>query len=257
MKIKQAVIVMGAPGIHTVCTHPIDDVKEQDRDSKMKSAAQPNKIKKDNRCATLSRKQMESNLKERIKEKAKALFLTYGLKSVSMDDIAQRSGISKKTIYQSFEDKDALVYAIVNALVRSHKDVFKAARETAIDAIDEVIKQDTGSSLVCRDVRPSFMYDLEKYFPEAWDMLEQYKSAIHEDIVANLRRGIQEKLYREDINITVMSALRMEQLLNFLRPKTFINHKAGTAQLMAEFSVVYLHSISTEKGRQLLYQYTN
>src|SRR4249920_3091839 len=86
--------------------------------------------------------EMKNNIKESIKEKARELFFSYGIKSVSMDDIAKMAGVSKRTIYEFFEDKNELVNEIVQDLVRSYSDLFRSSQSTAQNAIDEVIKQD-------------------------------------------------------------------------------------------------------------------
>ena len=194
---------------------------------------------------------------ERIKEKAKGLFFKYGLKSVSMDEIATVSGSSKKTIYKFFHDKNAIVHTVVDDLIRSHDDLFKASRSTANDAIDEVLKQDSGLSLICRNLRPGFFYELEKFFPISWKQLEQYKSYVLEGIINNLRRGQEEGLYREDIDITLIADLRMQQLIIVPQPQVLTSHKLSLNRMGGEFTKFYLHAITTEKGKKLLDQYLN
>ena len=198
-----------------------------------------------------------NNTNRLIKEKSKALFFSYGLKSVSMNDIAQLSGISKKTIYQSFDDKNALVYAVVNDLIRSHEDVFKIAQATAKDAIDEVIKQDTAFSSVCTGLRPSFFYELENFFPDVWEVLQQYKLKIHKGIIVNLRRGQEKGDYREDIDRKLISDLRLHQLVNVLKPEFLTSFDLSVKQLADQFTMLYLRAITTEKGKKLLDRYLN
>ena len=100
-------------------------------------------------------------MKELIKEKARELFFSYGLKSVSMDEIAKKAGVSKRTIYEFFEDKTELVNEIVQDLVRSYSKLFKTSQSTAQNAIDEVIKQDDELIEIWTKIRPGFFIELE------------------------------------------------------------------------------------------------
>lgn len=189
---------------------------------------------------------MKNDTRELIKEKASKLFFSYGLKSISMDDIANELGISKKTIYQFFDDKKSLVHEVVGDLIRSHNQLFETSRLQAHNAIDEVLKQDSGGPIICKNLRLTFFIDLEKLFPEVWKELEQYKLKAHKAITDNLRRGREEGFYRDDINLTLNSDLRLEQLINILKP-----------ELVHQVTVLYLRSITTDKGRKLLNKYLN
>jgi len=199
----------------------------------------------------------DNNISELIKEKARKLFFSYGLKSVSMDEIANQCGISKKTIYQFFEDKNDIVDAVVDDLIRSHDHLFKTAHSTTNDAIDEVLKQNVGFSSVCEGIRPSFLYELENSFPASWDTLEQYKLKIQKHIIDNLHRGKEEGLYRENINIKLNSDLRLHQEVNLLKPNLLTSLNLNVKQLADEFTGLYLHAICTEKGKKLLEKYLN
>src|SRR6476469_7726163 len=94
------------------------------------------------------------NLKEEIKLKAGELFFRHGPKHVSMEEIAESSGISKKTIYQICHNKNDLVLEVVEDLLQTHSQVFEKARVSCRDAIDEVLKQDAGLRFICRNILP-------------------------------------------------------------------------------------------------------
>jgi AcrR family transcriptional regulator len=195
---------------------------------------------------------MKSKVDELIKEKAKQLFFSYGLRSVSMDDVAHLSGISKRTIYRHFEDKNALVRAIINDLIRLHEQFFKTCQAAAKDAIDEVIKQNTEPFEIWPPIRPRFFLDLEKFFPGPWNDLDQYKLKMREDILRNLEWGRETDLYRDDINEIFIADVRLHQLVNCLQPQLVATQKWTIHKFMVEFTRLYLHSISTERGEKLL-----
>jgi AcrR family transcriptional regulator len=187
---------------------------------------------------------MKDNHHERIKDIARELFFKYGPKRVSMDDIAEGTGISKKTLYQNFHSKNDLVHEVVAGLIQSHIQHSQTIQLSASDAIEEVLTQDGGLSLMCNSIRPRFFYELEVYFPDIWNDLEKYKLRIQDHIQKNLLRGKEEGLYRDDLNIPLVSYLRMQLLANALRP-----------ELTHENTVLYLRSITSEKGKKLLDKY--
>jgi AcrR family transcriptional regulator len=193
---------------------------------------------------------------ELILTKAKELFFSYGLKSVSMDDLAKLAGISKKTIYQLFEDKQALVNTIVDDLIKCHHQLFKTCQMHAKDAIDEVLMQSDKPLDTWTSVNQSFFHELEKSFPETWAAIEQHKQkVVLPGITKNLVRGIGEGLYREDIDVPFIADIRLHQLSNVLQPGAFSSRKLSVPQLINELTAFYLHGITTTKGKGLLNKY--
>jgi AcrR family transcriptional regulator len=205
----------------------------------------------------LIRNEMKNNIKESIKEKARELFFSYGIKSVSMDDVAKKAGVSKRTIYEFFEDKNELVNEIVQDPVRSYSNLFRSSQSTAEDAIDEVIKQNDELLGIWTKIRPGFFVGLERTFPEISEQLEQYKLIIRKGIMSNLRRGKEEGNYRDDIDVALVSDLRFHQLMNVMKPNLLTSHELNITQLAGEFTILYLHAITTEKGKKLLDNYLN
>ncbi|MDQ2751975.1 MAG: TetR/AcrR family transcriptional regulator, partial [Bacteroidota bacterium] len=105
-------------------------------------------------------------VQERILEKAEELFKKYGVKSITMDEIATRLGISKKTIYQSFADKNELVLQIFTHHLCQNRDDCIAASETGQNAIHEVFLSLETYYATMQNINPNVMYDLEKYHPD-------------------------------------------------------------------------------------------
>ena len=188
-----------------------------------------------------------------IKEKSKQLFFSYGMISVSMNDIAQMCCVSKKSIYQYFEDKNTLVCAIVHELIQSHKRLLKICRVAAKNAIDEVIKQSAEPFEIWAAIRPSFFYELEKFFPQAWHELEQYRLKLYNGITHNLEWGRQEGFYRTNINTALVAELRLLQLTHFLQQNFATTQQWSSHQSVMELTSLYLHSIAAEKGTKRLY----
>ena len=192
---------------------------------------------------------------EQIKEKSKRLFFSCGIRSISMDDVARECGISKKSIYQYFDDKNALLCAIVDEVVQSHKQLLKTCRLTSKDAIDEVIKQSGEPFEIWANIRPVFFYELEKSFPKAWHALNLYRSNMRDGIIRNLEWGKQEALYRADVNSTFTAEVWLHQVINFLQRRFVTTQKWCVHQSVTEFTKLHLHSITSEKGKQKIQTY--
>jgi AcrR family transcriptional regulator len=193
---------------------------------------------------------------ELILAKAKELFFSYGLKSVSMDDLARLSGVSKKTIYQFYSDKNELVNKIVKDLTHCHYKLVKECQGIAKDAVEEVLMQSDGPFDTWASVNQTFFFELEKSFPEAWAELEKHKQKVLlPGIIKNLQRGIDENLYREELDVAFTADVRIHQLSNALQPAAFTGKRMHVSQLMNELTTFYLHGITTEKGKKLLYKY--
>lgn len=174
-----------------------------------------------------------------------------------MDDLARMAGVSKKTIYQSFADKNELVNTIVDELIQCHHQLFKVCQETAKDAVDEVLKQSSAPFETWASVNPGFFFELEKFFPHVWIKLDEHKQKVLlPGIIENLERGKREGYYRSDVNTAFTADIRIWQLVNALQPHLLTSQRMSVSQLMQELTIFYLHGITTEKGKKLLNKYS-
>jgi TetR/AcrR family transcriptional regulator, cholesterol catabolism regulator len=129
-------------------------------------------------------------VKERILLKATELYMCYGVKSVTMDDIALQTGVSKKTIYQFYADKDELVEAVFLSEINHSEACCDRDRAAAENAIDEVFKAMEMIEEMFRNMNPSLLYDIQKYHPRAFQHFEKHKNEyIQVMIRENLQRG--------------------------------------------------------------------
>jgi AcrR family transcriptional regulator len=195
---------------------------------------------------------------EVVLHKAKELFFTYGLKSVSMDDLAKQAGVSKKTIYQAVADKQELVSKVVDELLQCHNGAVKSSSQQAENAISELISFSCLPFDTLASININFFYELEKFFPTEWKKLLEYrKQHMLPTIIQNLKRGIAEGIYREDLDIDFTAAIRMQQISTALNPTSFSDRRMDPRQLFKELTLFYLHSITTTKGKHLINKYLN
>jgi AcrR family transcriptional regulator len=188
--------------------------------------------------------------------KARTLFCSYGLKSVSMDDLARLSGTSKKTIYQHVSDKNELVEKVVEDLIHCHKEAMEESSAAAKDAVQELVLKCRAPFVTLSSINWNFFYELEKFFPAAWQKLMIHRQQVMlPSIKKNLERGIQEGLYREDLDIELVALVRLQQIATALNPRDFTPNTTDAQKLMNDLTAFYLHGIVTTKGKRLINLY--
>jgi len=188
--------------------------------------------------------------------KARNLFFSYGLKSVSMDDLARMSCTSKKTIYQHVADKNELVDRVVEDLIRCHKEAMDQSGEAAKDAVHELVLKSRVPFVTLASINWNFFYELEKFFPAAWQKLIAHRQQVMlPSIIKNLERGIAEGLYREGLDTQFTALIRLQQIATALNPKDFTQTTTDALKLMNSLTEFYLHGIVTTKGKRLINTY--
>lgn len=149
---------------------------------------------------------------ELVAEAAK-IFWTYGIKSVTMGDLATRMGISKKTLYQYVKDKNDLVDKAVRLVGDEFRQQAAELLKADGNAIDELFALTTFVTAQLKDLHPSILYDLEKYHPETYHQVRRARRAEVAGIMTrNMERGIKEGLYRADLNIPMIATVYLARL---------------------------------------------
>ena len=194
--------------------------------------------------------------KERIVKKAHELFMLYGIRSVSMDEIAAHLGISKKTIYQYFEDKDAIVDGVLNIEIEMNEKNFTQQQQNAENAVHEIFLDIDLIQEMLKGMNPSILFDLEKYHPTAYKKLNDHKNNFYYGIMCNnLKRGIAENVYKEDINIDILSRFRVSSIFLIFNPEVFPSLKYNLTETFWEITANFLHGLVTVKGNKLIDKY--
>lgn len=124
-----------------------------------------------------------------------------------MDDLARELGISKKTIYKFFKDKNELVHSILQMKVDQDCEVVQICNQNSLNAIEELLKVSEFIMEQFKNVTPTVFYDLKKYHPEAWQLIEDHKWQFVRNLIkTNIDRGIQEGFYRKEVDSSILSA---------------------------------------------------
>lgn len=194
--------------------------------------------------------------KTRIIQEAKSLFMKLGIRSVSMDDIANHLGMSKKTIYQLFTDKDELVDNVIEADIQKIETDCIVCCELSADAIDEIFKTMEMIVVQFRNMNPMVLFDLQKYHHRSYEKFMKYKNTFLLEIInKNLIKGVKEGLYRKDIKIDILSKFRLESMMLSFNMETFPPEKYNILEVTLEIIEHFLYGLATEKGYQLIVQY--
>lgn len=184
------------------------------------------------------------------------LFRQYGFKAITMDDVARRAGISKKTLYQHFANKNEVVNETVTWYKCKISEQCCAIMQDAENAIEAMVRIMGMFDNINRQMNPLAMFEMERYFPEAY---KQFKDKLVEgdvqNIKSNMELGIEQGLYRADIDPDFMARYRMELSLMMYHPNLLINDKYDLQRVTRETSEHFLYGIMTPKGEKLYQKY--
>jgi len=195
-------------------------------------------------------------IKERIQQKARELFMRYGFRSVTMDEIAGQLGISKKTLYQFFEDKDSLVETVMQGEMAYMEFECNKQNTSSENAIDEMFKDMDSMEAVMDSLNPQIIFDLEKFYPRTFEKFKRHKNNfLFEVIKKNLKRGIHEELYRDDIDIDIIAKFRLESSFIIFSQDLFPYGKYSLLKVSSEIYHHYLNGLATAKGKRLIDKY--
>ena len=168
-------------------------------------------------------------LKERIKQKADELYRRYGVKSVTMDEIATQLGVSKKTIYQCFSDKNELVDAVIADILEINREFCISSSGKAQNAIHEVFL--------------------------AMESLESMFANMNSVILFDIERGKKEELYRNELNTEIIAKVRLECIILPFSEKLFPQNQFPLAFLHQQLIEFFLFGMATPKGYKLITKY--
>jgi AcrR family transcriptional regulator len=195
-------------------------------------------------------------IKERIIAKAREQFFRYGVKSVTMDDIARELGISKKTIYQHFEDKDAIVHQLMMAEMANDKCEWDALDVSSNNVIEKIVKSMDIIRQAFAEINPSAFFDIKKYHPKTWQLFQEHKqNFVMDSIRKELLQGIEEGFFRVDIKVEILVRMRMEQIEIGFDPQLFPPNKFSLIEVELTMLDHYIRGILTPKGLEVYQEF--
>ena len=197
----------------------------------------------------------EHDMKEEITKRAMELFARFGVRSVTMDEIARDLSISKKTIYQYFKDKDEIVTSTTKMHMEMEKQEYQEIADSSQNAIEELSQANKCMRKDFREINPSLLFDLQKYHRKAWESWLDFKVFIRESITSNLKRGIDEGFFRKGIDVEALAIMRVEQVQIAFDDRVFPRDKFDFRELQMLLFDHFVHGILTDEGRSLYETY--
>ncbi|WP_018618878.1 TetR/AcrR family transcriptional regulator [Spirosoma luteum] len=197
-------------------------------------------------------------MKERILAEAERLFWKFGVRSVTMEEIAKQLGISKKTIYQHFSDKEQILYQVIQHKTSRNQSEMECMVIDTANPIEEILSVLTMMQKNADQVSPNLLMDIKRYYPQAFSLFRQYKEdQIMGSILGNIQKGIAVGLYRADINPAILARLRVEQIELAFNHDLFPSDQYSMHEVQAELIHHFVRGMLTEKGFEAYNQYVN
>lgn len=194
--------------------------------------------------------------KNQIIEKSTGLMRSFGIKSISMDDISSSLGISKRTLYQVVTDKNQLIVQILESEYFKAKNNLTNISEQSNNQVEELIRINLYIIKFLQSINPVSVYDLTKYYPEHYERTRiKFRDLFMTQILANIKNGKIEGLYRNDINEEVIAQLHAERIEKLKEENMFWGAEAKSAETIKEMTSYYLRGLITDKGEPLLNKY--
>lgn len=186
---------------------------------------------------------------EEIIKKVAELYKRYGIKSVTMDDVARRLSVSKKTLYQHFKDKDDLVLNVVKYSLQNYECEFKKICKAEWNPVELMVLVTKFNIERRKQMHQVLMYDLKKYHPQAWRLLSEYrKEHIIFQLKENIIAGIKDGWYRQNLDIDVVAHLYYQWIELLHDVDFFQTMEFDYSRIIKALLDYHIRGIATPKG---------
>ena len=181
--------------------------------------------------------------------KVRELYTKYGIKSITMDDVAKELGISKKTLYQHVTDKEDLVSKFVDNEIALRKQQICECFKVGYNAIEELFEISFFMNKLMREQNPATEYDLKKYYPEQYQKIVNVKrEGMVSYILLNLKKGKTEGLYRDDMDDEVIARLYLSRSENIGVSNLYTVEELTSIKIFIELLTHHIRGIATAEG---------
>ena len=188
-----------------------------------------------------------------IIEKVSKLYFKYGIKSITMDDVAKELGISKKTLYNYFTDKTELVSSVVDNILNYHTDKSDCIFCKNLNAIEEVFEVNNFLTHMLKDYNHSMVYDLKKYYPDIFKRLhEKRREKMYTSVLGNLKKGKQEGFFRKEMNEEIIAKLHVSRIEGIFDSNVFTVDEFTSPEFVFEIFNYHIRGIVNEKGLEMV-----
>ena len=193
---------------------------------------------------------------ERILDTAFGLFRQYGTRSITMDDIATRMGISKKTLYAHFVDKDDMVVHAISRFLEVIQETERGIKAGAANAIEEMFEVMNMMDTRLRNMNPVIMLDLQKFHSKAYLVFQEYRNNyLRTAIRETLERGITEGLFRKDLEVSILTQFRIASAMLCFQPEVFPIAGFEMVKVQRVLLEHFLYGVASAEGLKLIEKY--
>jgi len=193
------------------------------------------------------------DIRDRIIEEATESFKTFGIKTVTMDTLASQLGMSKRTIYEVFSDKEELLIAVLSRIAQQQKDLVKKVLDESENSISAIFRMLEFSRDNYQYLNPAFQSDLKKYHH---DLLLKSEESLempdYRDHYLVIEKGIKEGLFRKDLNTELINRGLYNLGRSLMDNDQYPFDKFTRRDVIRNIFISYLRGISTLKGLELI-----
>jgi AcrR family transcriptional regulator len=191
--------------------------------------------------------------RQKIIEGASELFRMYGIKSVTMDSIANELGISKRTIYEVFSDKDELLIGVLRSMAERQKELLKKVLDESENAIVAIFRLLEVNRIHFQNMSPAFQSDMKKFHFEVLTRnSDKYEMPDYRNNQKVIERGIKEKLFRKDINPELVNRCLDQLAKSIVNNDLYPFDEFSFKEVISNVLINYLKGISTREGVELI-----
>jgi AcrR family transcriptional regulator len=184
------------------------------------------------------------------------LFMKHGIKRVTMDDIARELGISKKTIYQHYKDKEEIITTATQIHLDGECNMMKEIRENSSNAVEHLFKLSKIMRESFDNIHSAVLFDLKKYYKSAWLLYQKFeKEVLYKEVENSLYAGIKEGYFRKEINVSVLSSLRILEIQMSFDNELFDHTNNTISEIQHQLLEHFTYGILSEKGLDLFKTY--
>ena len=190
-----------------------------------------------------------AELKERIIATATEAFTTKGIKSITMDDIAAALGISKRTLYEVFVDKESLLKDCILTVQAERDQYLQEVYEQSHNVLEVILAVFQKSIEMFHQTNKRFFEDIKKY-PKVYEMMKNRQDSDSMKTMSFFKTGVEQGIFRSDVNFAIVNLLVREQFDVLLN--TDICNEYPFIEVYESIMFTYIRGISTEKGAKVL-----
>ena len=186
---------------------------------------------------------------EYIIERVTELYQQFGIKSVTMDDVARELGMSKKTLYKYVANKDDLVKYFVEHLLNERKCNVEHVQNQDLNAIEELLEVNEQVIEMLKNYNPSTEYDLKKYYPQQYDHVRKIRrNNMYQAVLKNIRKGKEERLFRPDLKEDIIARVHVSRIENSFANEMFTIEELTSRSFVTEMMEYHIRGIASKKG---------